>query len=108
LRYLILWRRLQRNAFIAKKKLGTVLVSSVLMYFSGPSYGWGMSRSIHPLSILLGSITKKPAVVNNEIVIREFICLTIGFHHDLVDGAPFTRFVIKFLKLLESAYGLEI
>lgn len=108
LRYLLFWNRLTKNAFTAKGTLGTVLVSSVGMFLKDSNYIWSVSRSVHPISILINSIVKKPAVVNNEIVIREFMCVTIGFQHDLVDGAPFSRYIQRLKKLLESASGLEI
>ena len=107
LRNLLFWNRLRKNAFTAKGTLGTVLVSSVGMYSRDSIYGWSVSRSIHPLSILLNSMVKKPAVINDQIVIRQFVCATLGFQHDIVDGAPFTRYIVKLKKLMENAYGLK-
>jgi len=106
LRNLIFWNKLENDAFLVKDKIGTVLVSSVGMFLKDNDYLWGISRSIHPLSILLTALVKKPAVVDNKIVIREYLCATIGFQHDLLDGAPFARYVTKLKKMIGSAEGL--
>jgi pyruvate/2-oxoglutarate dehydrogenase complex dihydrolipoamide acyltransferase (E2) component len=106
LRNIIFWNKLNRDAFLVKKKVGTVLVSSVGMFTRHNDYIWGVSRSIQPLSILFTGLIKKPAVVDGQIVIREFLCTTFGFQHDLLDGAPFTRYVTKLKKMIESAEGL--
>ena len=47
-----------------------------------------------------------PAVVDGQIVVRDFLSLTIGLDHDIIDGAPGARFVNRFKGLIESAYGL--
>ena len=83
------------------------MVSSVGMNLRDNDYFWGISRSIHPLSILLTSLIKKPAVVDDKIVVREYLCATIGFHHDVLDGAPFTRYVSQLKRIIENAEGLE-
>ncbi|NJO84205.1 MAG: 2-oxo acid dehydrogenase subunit E2 [Blastochloris sp.] len=37
---------------------------------------------------------------------REILNLTVVFDHDVVDGAPATRFVRQLVELIESGYGL--
>ena len=37
---------------------------------------------------------------------REILNLTVTFDHDIVDGAPATRFVKRLVELIESGYGL--
>jgi pyruvate/2-oxoglutarate dehydrogenase complex dihydrolipoamide acyltransferase (E2) component len=61
---------------------------------------------MHSLFLIVGSITRKPAVVDDRIEPREILNLTIGFNHDVVDGAPAARFVRLLLELIESGYGL--
>jgi len=107
LRNFIYWNKLKRNAFLSKKTLGTVLVSPVNMILNRSEYFWGISRSVQPLSILITSMVKKPAVYNDEVVPRDFLCMTIGFHHDVIDGAPFARFVETLRKLMQSSHGLK-
>jgi len=45
-------------------------------------------------------------VVAGRIEIREYLCLTRMFDHDLVDGAPAARFTKRFQELLEAGDGL--
>ena len=106
LRNLIFWNKLERNALLVKDKIGTVLVSSVGMFNKDNNYFWGINRNIHPLSILITALVKKPAVIDDKIVIREFLCATIAFQHDTLDGARFTRFITGLKKMISSAEGL--
>jgi pyruvate/2-oxoglutarate dehydrogenase complex dihydrolipoamide acyltransferase (E2) component len=46
-------------------------------------------------------------VVDGEIATRELLDLTVTFDHDVVDGAPATRFVQRLGELIEDASGLE-
>jgi pyruvate/2-oxoglutarate dehydrogenase complex dihydrolipoamide acyltransferase (E2) component len=46
-------------------------------------------------------------VVDGRIEIREYLCMTLCFDHDVVDGAPAARFTARFKELVESGYGLE-
>jgi pyruvate/2-oxoglutarate dehydrogenase complex dihydrolipoamide acyltransferase (E2) component len=84
--------------------MGTVLVTSLGMI--GKVNGWLIPYSIHPVCFALGSVVKKPSVVKNNISIREFLEITILIDHDVIDGAPATRFVSKLSKLIENGYGL--
>jgi pyruvate/2-oxoglutarate dehydrogenase complex dihydrolipoamide acyltransferase (E2) component len=36
---------------------------------------------------------KKPGVVNKQKEIREYLCLTVVFVHDVTDGGPAARFI---------------
>jgi pyruvate/2-oxoglutarate dehydrogenase complex dihydrolipoamide acyltransferase (E2) component len=84
---------------------GTVALSSVGM-FGGDHSGWGLSPTLHPLGLIVGGISWKPAVVNGQIVPREILNLTVTFDHDIVDGGPATRFVRRLVELIESGDGL--
>ena len=59
------------------------------------------------LLVLVGGIASKPAVHEGEIVIREFLNLTVSFDHDIVDGAPAARFAKKLSDLIESDVVLQ-
>ncbi len=69
----------------------------------GGAIPMGTSTSIF---VVVGGITKKPGVINDEIAIREYLYLTITADHDIVDGGPLARFVERLTKLIESAYGI--
>ena len=85
---------------------GTVVVTAVGMFGKGHS-GWGITTTPHSLSLVVGSISWKPSVVYGRIEPREILNLTVLFDHDVVDGAPATRFVRRLMELIESGYGLD-
>jgi pyruvate/2-oxoglutarate dehydrogenase complex dihydrolipoamide acyltransferase (E2) component len=83
---------------------GTVSLTAVGMF--GEGGGWGIPVSNHTLQITLGGIAEKPALVNGQLENREYLCVTVSFDHDIVDGAPAARFVQRLKELVESGYGL--
>lgn len=97
------FRRFSKNAFKIKQRFGTTYVTSVSGFadvsgFAIP-YIEGGNR---PISFAIGSIVKKPGVINSEIKIREYMNLTICINHDLVDGAPAARFVSRLKQRIEG------
>jgi len=97
---------MRRDPTIRTSTSGTVFVSSVGMFGKGHS-GWGITTTPHSLSLVVGSICLKPVVVDGQIEPREILNLTVLFDHDVVDGAPATRFVHRLVELIESGIGLE-
>lgn len=85
---------------------GTVSITSVGMFGEGHS-GWGIYPATEVLGLVVGSIALKPAVVQGRVEPREILHLTVMFDHDVIDGAPATRFVRCLVELVESAYGLR-
>ncbi|MEZ4519482.1 MAG: 2-oxo acid dehydrogenase subunit E2 [Chloroflexota bacterium] len=49
----------------------------------------------------------KPGVVKGTVQPREFLNLTLTFDHDVVDGAPATRFTQDLVRRLEGAEALD-
>lgn len=97
--------RIIKSPKLTKEQMGTVVVTSLGMM--GKFNGWIIPISIHPLTFAVGSIIKKPTVVNDTIEIREHLFLTVLVDHDIVDGAPAARALSKLIKLLENGYGLD-
>jgi pyruvate/2-oxoglutarate dehydrogenase complex dihydrolipoamide acyltransferase (E2) component len=85
---------------------GTVAITSVGMFGGGQS-GWGLTPTPQSLGLVVGGIAWKPAVVEGRIEPREILNLTVSFDHDIVDGAPATRFTRRLVELIESGYGLD-
>jgi pyruvate/2-oxoglutarate dehydrogenase complex dihydrolipoamide acyltransferase (E2) component len=75
------------------------------MFGKGHS-GWGIATTPQSLGLLVGSIAWKPGVVDGRIEPREILNLTVQFDHDIVDGAPATRFTRRLIDLIESGCGL--
>jgi len=105
LRNFFFWRKIRKDPFFVKKYLGTVGVTSIGMYGKGTTI-WPIPTSLQPLFFALGGITKKPGVVGDKIEIREYLCMTILFDHDVVDGAPAARFIARLAELVENGFGL--
>ena len=85
---------------------GTVGVTAVGMFGEGHS-GWGIYPATQVLALVVGSIAWKPAVVADRIEPREILNLTVMLDHDVIDGAPATRFIHRLVDLIESGSGLS-
>lgn len=101
----IIWKHILRNPFIIKKNMGTVIITSVGMM--GKINGWLIPVSIHPLSFTIGSIIKKPGVIDDKIEIREYLYMTVLVDHDIIDGAPAVRVLSNLNKMIESGFGIS-
>jgi len=86
-------RWIMKNPFRMKQMMGTALITSVGA--AGHLSGWIIPKSMHNLSFGIGSIVKKPWVVENSVEIRDILHLTVIFDHDIVDGVPAMKFVSK-------------
>ncbi len=105
LRNLLFWRKTRTDPSFIQKTMGTVALTSVGMF--GTSGGWAIPLSIYPVTIAVGGISQRPGFVQEHVEKREYLSLTITLDHDVVDGAPATRFVARFVELLESGFGLD-
>ena len=85
---------------------GTVSITAVGMFGEGHS-GWGIYPVTGTLGLVVGSIARKPAIVEGRIEPREILHLTVVFDHDVIDGAPAARFTRRLMELIESGYGLD-
>lgn len=85
---------------------GTVAVTAVGM-FAKDLGGWGIPLTWNTLDVTVGSIARKPGLVDGQVAVREYLSITASFDHDVVDGAPAARFCVRLAELLESGYGLD-
>jgi pyruvate/2-oxoglutarate dehydrogenase complex dihydrolipoamide acyltransferase (E2) component len=104
LRNLLLWRKVRKDPIFISERMGTVALTSIGR-FAG-SGGWAIPLGLHALSIAVGGISTKPGFVDDKMEKREYLALTVTLDHDVVDGAPATRFVSRFIELLEGSHGL--
>jgi pyruvate/2-oxoglutarate dehydrogenase complex dihydrolipoamide acyltransferase (E2) component len=93
------------NPGFAYKKMGNAAVTSVGMI--GKVNGWFIHRSVHPVSFGIGSVIKKPVVIDNEIRIRDILNMTVLVDHDLVDGAPMVRMLKDLTIYIETGAFTE-
>ena len=101
----IIWKRILQSPFFTKQNMGTVMITSVGMI--GKINGWIIPVSVHPLAFTIGSIVKKPGVVDDRIELREYLYITVSVDHDVVDGAPAVRALAKLTKLVENEFDLS-
>lgn len=52
--------------------------------------------------LAVGKMEKKPAVVNDQLVIRPLMQLSLTYDHRVVDGAPAALFLRRIKQLLEN------
>lgn len=90
---------------LLKEMNGTVSLTAIGMFGTGG--GWGIPVSNHTLQITLGGVAKRPALVNGGLENREYLCVTISFDHDIVDGAPAARFTQRLKELVEGCHGID-
>jgi pyruvate/2-oxoglutarate dehydrogenase complex dihydrolipoamide acyltransferase (E2) component len=100
----LFFRILGKAPHVMKKSGGTIMVTSVGMFGSGA--GWGLPVASHTLNVTVGGIVSRPSIVNGQLENREYLCLTLSFDHDIIDGAPAARFIQRFRELIESGSGL--
>ncbi|UTF52292.1 2-oxo acid dehydrogenase subunit E2 [Natronosalvus rutilus] len=101
-----IWRLPQWFPTRWKRLAGSVAVTSVGMF--GTGNGWAISPTNYTLQLTVGGIGTKPRLVDGELRSREFLSLTVTFDHDVVDGAPATRFVQRLNERLKASHGLDI
>ncbi|MGD9397036.1 MAG: 2-oxo acid dehydrogenase subunit E2 [Candidatus Thorarchaeota archaeon] len=104
LRDLLFWRKLRKDPTFIAENMGTVAVTSIGRF--ARSGGWAIPLGMHALNIAVGGISEKPGYVSDRIERREYLALTVTLDHDVVDGAPATRFVSRLVELLEEGHGL--
>jgi pyruvate/2-oxoglutarate dehydrogenase complex dihydrolipoamide acyltransferase (E2) component len=100
-----IWKHILIHPKLAKRLMGSVVVTSVGMM--GEINGWFIHTSVHPISFGIGSIIKKPRVIDDRIEIREILNMTVLIDHDVIDGAPMTRFIAKLSENIQSGLGLN-
>jgi hypothetical protein len=74
---------------------------------AGRGGGWGLAPAGQSVLLIVGGITRKPAVIEEGVEPRHLLNLTVAFDHDVVDGAPAARFVQRLVELIEGGYRLD-
>lgn len=100
------WHLIMTNPFKTKKNLGVLGVSSLSKFGKGMT-GIVQVKTMHQTHCLVGSIHKKPIVINDKIEIRDLLSLSLSFNHDIVDGGPAVDFARRLMELLSQAFELD-
>ena len=96
----LLYRAVGRSERL-RERSGTVAVTSVGMFGRGGGAGI-VQPTIMTLSVLVGGRSERPRVVDDEIVARLVLDLTISVDHTVVDGAPAARFADTLVEVIED------
>jgi hypothetical protein len=84
---------------------GTMQVTAIGMFAGGVGFAIA-PPTLATLVIVVGGLSRRPIAVDDQIVIHDVLDLTITIDHNVVDGAPATRFGAELRRLMESAAAL--
>ena len=85
-----------------RQRVGTVAVTAVGMFGGGGGFGL-TPMTMMSLEVVIGGMTQRPRVVDGRIEARDVLDLTVEIDHNVVDGAPATRFAAELRKIIETA-----
>jgi len=85
-----------------RQRIGTVAVTAVGMFAGGGGFGL-TPLTMMSLEVVIGGMSQRPRAVNGRVEVRDVLDLTIAIDHNVVDGAPATRFAAELRELIESA-----
>ena len=81
-------------------RYGKVAVTAVGMF--NKTSVWFIPHGSATVVITVGGINSKLVKEDDKIVEKEHLCLTASFNHDIVDGAPASRFMKQFIETIKS------
>lgn len=76
------------------------------MFAAGGGFGLA-PMTLMRLQVVVGGMSPRPKVLEGDIVVRDVLNLTVSIDHNVVDGAPATRFGARLRELMESVAVLE-
>ena len=88
------------------KLYGKVAVTAVGM-FSKEAI-WFIPHGSATVLITVGSISQRVVEMDGCFVSREHLCITASFDHNIVDGAPASRFMNQFIETIKSGQLLQM
>jgi pyruvate/2-oxoglutarate dehydrogenase complex dihydrolipoamide acyltransferase (E2) component len=80
-----------RRSVRAHQLMGTVQVTAVGMFAGGGGFALA-PPTLASVLVVVGGLSRRPRVVGEQIAVRDVLDLTVTVDHNVVDGAPATRF----------------
>jgi pyruvate/2-oxoglutarate dehydrogenase complex dihydrolipoamide acyltransferase (E2) component len=80
---------------------GTVQVTAVGMFAGGGGFAIA-PPTLASLIVVVGGLSARPRVVGDSIEIRDVLDLTVTVDHNVVDGAPATRFGAELRRVMQA------
>jgi pyruvate/2-oxoglutarate dehydrogenase complex dihydrolipoamide acyltransferase (E2) component len=81
---------------------GTVQVTAVGMFAGGGGFALA-PPTLASLVVVVGGLSRRPWAVADQVELRDILDVTVTVDHNVVDGAPATRFGAELRRLLHSA-----
>lgn len=85
---------------------GTVQVTAIGMFAGGGGYAIA-PPTLASLLVVVGGASRRPCAVGDEVAIRDVLDLTVTIDHNVVDGAPATRFGAELRRIMQAAAVLD-
>jgi len=86
--------------------IGTVQVTALGMFAGGGGFAIA-PPTLASLAVVVGGISGRLVEVNGHLETRDLLDLTVSIDHNVVDGAPATRFGAELRQILEQSDLLE-
>lgn len=81
---------------------GTVQVTAVGMFADGGGFAIA-PPTLASLVVVVGGLSRRPWVIDDRVEVRDVLDLTVCVDHNVVDGAPATRFGADLRRILHTA-----
>jgi len=98
-------RMADKNINMAQR-YGKVAVTSIGMF--SKEAVWFIPHGSATVLITVGSISNKVIESEGQFISREHLCLTVSFDHNIVDGAPASRFMNQLIETIKSGSLLKV
>jgi len=85
--------------------IGTVQVTALGMFAGGGGFAIA-PPSLASLAVVVGGISSSPVLVDGHIQPPDLLDLTVTIDHNVVDGAPATRFAADLRQIMQRATAL--
>jgi pyruvate/2-oxoglutarate dehydrogenase complex dihydrolipoamide acyltransferase (E2) component len=89
-----------------RQRIGTVAVTAVGMFAGGAGFGL-TPPTFMSLEVVVGGMSQRPRVIDGQILIRDILDLSLVIDHNVIDGAPATRFGADLRQIIEDAAVLS-
>lgn len=81
---------------------GTVQVTAVGMFAGGGGFAIA-PPTLASLVVVVGGLSQRPCAVGDRVEIRDVLDITVTLDHNVLDGAPATRFGADLRRLMHTA-----
>jgi hypothetical protein len=86
---------------------GTVQVTAVGMFADGGGFAIA-PPTLASLVVVVGGLSKRPCAIEGRVAVRDVLDLTVTVDHNVIDGAPATRFAADLRRTLSTAAVLDL